>query len=55
MERKCLTCKQSLMNDTGGVEFKCPQCNDFDIIRCAHCRKTATRYTCPKCNFEGPN
>ncbi len=36
------------------VEFGCPKCNDSTIIRCDECRKTYTRYRCPKCAFEGP-
>ena len=42
-------------NEKGSTIFKCPNCGDYDIIRSLHERKIATRYTCPKCGFSGPN
>ena len=53
--KHCISCKKSITNDKGAVEFKCPNCGDSVIIRCAHCRNLAAEFTCPKCGFTGPN
>lgn len=55
MEKKCATCKKSVSNSLGSVEFMCPNCNKYKIVRCAGCRKLAAKYACPGCGFEGPN
>ena len=39
----------------GSVVFKCPSCNEAEIRRTLNERKTAVKYKCPKCEFEGPN
>jgi predicted RNA-binding Zn-ribbon protein involved in translation (DUF1610 family) len=52
---KCLATQQELTNDVGSVVFKCPNCLDYDIVRSKKCRELGTKYTCPKCEFEGPN
>jgi len=52
---KCLSCKMSISNDQGAVNFKCPDCGKYEIIRCSKCRKTVSKYKCPNCGFEGPN
>ena len=55
MARECISCKKEVSNDSGAVEFKCPGCGKFNIIRCTHCREIAAKYKCPSCGFEGPN
>lgn len=52
---KCLSCKKSVLNAKGNTRFKCPNCGEYEIIRCIDCRKRGTKYKCPKCGFEGPN
>ncbi|HLC64632.1 MAG TPA: zinc finger domain-containing protein [Candidatus Nanoarchaeia archaeon] len=51
----CSTCKKRIANVHGTASFKCPNCKDFQIIRCAHCRSIAAKYACPNCGFSGPN
>ncbi|MBN1377307.1 DUF1610 domain-containing protein [Candidatus Woesearchaeota archaeon] len=51
----CISCKKRITNDNGSVRFPCPGCGEYEIIRCSQCRKTSTKYVCPKCGFEGPN
>lgn len=36
------------------AEFKCPNCNEFTIIRCYSCREKHNTYRCAKCKVEGP-
>ncbi|MDP3639894.1 MAG: zinc finger domain-containing protein [Nanoarchaeota archaeon] len=56
MEQKiCSATKKRINNDPGSVTFPCPQCKDYEIVRSSHARRAALRYTCPKCNFLGPN
>ena len=56
MEGKtCSSCKKKVANDKGSVNFNCPSCNDYEIVRCKNCRSNASQYTCPNCNFVGPN
>jgi len=51
----CGSCKKILTNLAGNAQFKCPNCGQTEIVRCAHCRKIAAKYKCSSCNFEGPN
>lgn len=51
----CSSCKKKITNNTGSVRFKCPNCDNIEIIRCKHCRKIGARYTCSSCGFSGPN
>ncbi len=44
-----------MTNQGGTVEFDCPNCGKYKIVRCGHCREIAAKYTCPNCNFTGPN
>ena len=39
----------------GITRFNCPDCGKYEIVRCAHCREIAAKYTCHQCQFEGPN
>jgi predicted RNA-binding Zn-ribbon protein involved in translation (DUF1610 family) len=52
---KCVSCNTSIVNDIGAVNFSCPNCGKYAIIRCSKCRKIVTKYKCPGCGFEGPN
>ena len=51
--KTCNSCKKPLTNDDGSVTFKCPICKT-EVNRCTHCRKTAVKYKCASCHFEGP-
>jgi len=51
----CTSCKRSITNDSGAVEFKCPKCGKTTIVRCSQCRIITTRYHCSNCGFKGPN
>lgn len=53
--KECISCKKRIVNDKGSASFKCPQCSEYEIVRCGNCRSNATKYKCPQCNFEGPN
>ncbi|MBI2564392.1 RNA-binding protein [Candidatus Woesearchaeota archaeon] len=53
--KQCMSCRKSIMNDRGSVFFKCPKCLKEDIVRCSSCRKNAVKFTCPQCEFTGPN
>lgn len=52
---KCLSCNTSVVNDKGAAKFACPSCGQYQVVRCAKCRKIVTKYVCPSCQFEGPN
>lgn len=54
-ELNCNSCNVRITNLTGSVKFKCPKCGESDLVRCVHCRKIVAKYTCPSCNFTGPN
>lgn len=55
MEGKiCTSCKKNVANDSGSTVFKCPGCNDMELVRCKNCRSNGSRYSCP-CGFSGPN
>jgi len=54
-EKHCTSCKTKVINDKGFATFLCPQCTKYELVRCAHCREAGIRYTCPGCNFLGPN
>jgi predicted RNA-binding Zn-ribbon protein involved in translation (DUF1610 family) len=53
MERRCISCNESLTNDNAATSFKCPVCAKQDICRCGKCRTLGTTYKCI-CGFEGP-
>jgi len=54
-EKKCISCKKKIENLEGSVTFNCPNCGQYEIVRCGRCRKAALKYKCPSCGFEGPN
>ena len=51
----CNATNVRIANDRGSVIFKCPSCQDADIIRSTKAREIVAKYVCPKCGFEGPN
>ena len=53
-DKKCTSCKIKVANESA-VSFNCPKCGKYEIIRCPNCRSNATKYTCPNCEFVGPN
>jgi len=54
MQLRCSSCNASLVGQEEFVKFKCPQCGEEEIIRCAQCKKLSVKYKCGKCGFEGP-
>lgn len=54
-EKVCTSCKARIINNEGATSFSCPKCGEVVIVRCADCRKIATKYKCSQCGFEGPN
>ncbi|MEW5937520.1 MAG: zinc finger domain-containing protein [Candidatus Thermoplasmatota archaeon] len=34
--------------------FKCPNCHESVIGRCAQCRDQSVQYECEQCGFKGP-
>ncbi|HZX12690.1 MAG TPA: zinc finger domain-containing protein [Candidatus Nanoarchaeia archaeon] len=54
-ETFCSSCNIKITNLAGSVKFLCPSCGNAEIVRCPHCRKITTSYTCPSCEFTGPN
>ncbi|HIH11056.1 TPA: RNA-binding protein [Candidatus Woesearchaeota archaeon] len=55
MDKLCTSCKRKVVNDKGSVSFRCPQCTNYDFVRCASCRTIAVKFACPNCSFIGPN
>ncbi|MBU1201401.1 MAG: RNA-binding protein [Nanoarchaeota archaeon] len=55
MTEYCISCKKSITNESGAAKFKCPNCSEYEVIRCKNCRQIVAKYTCPKCGFTGPN
>jgi Zn-ribbon RNA-binding protein len=51
----CGSCKKKVVNEKGSVTFLCPKCSNFEVVRCDNCRRNAIKYTCPQCEFVGPN
>ncbi|MEK6937974.1 MAG: zinc finger domain-containing protein [Candidatus Woesearchaeota archaeon] len=54
-EKTCISCKKRVVNKVGSVTIKCPKCNKYELVRCENCRANGTKYTCPNCDFVGPN
>jgi len=56
MEAKlCISTKKRIDNDPGAAVFSCPQCGKFEFVRSSFARKNAIKFTCPNCEFAGPN
>ncbi|MBI4140050.1 DUF1610 domain-containing protein [Candidatus Woesearchaeota archaeon] len=51
----CNSCNKPISNDNGSAKFPCPKCGQQKIVRCTSCRKSGAQYSCPECNFTGPN
>ena len=43
-----------LVNEAGGITFKCPNCGSVEISRTRKARLLSKEYVCPKCGFIGP-
>ncbi len=52
MVKVCSSCNREVTGEA--AEFKCPECGNAKIVRCAHCRKTVKTYKCQECGFVGP-
>ena len=52
-DKICSSCGVRLLGH-GNTFFKCPQCGDSEIGRCAQCRDQGITYECEKCGFKGP-
>ncbi|MDO8656008.1 MAG: zinc finger domain-containing protein [Nanoarchaeota archaeon] len=52
---QCISCKKKVVNDQGHTKFLCPSCSKYELVRCTNCRAKAAKYSCPACNFTGPN
>ena len=50
---RCTSCGVPLTGEKV-VSFDCPNCGDFVIGRCKHCRDQSATYTCPECGYTGP-
>jgi predicted RNA-binding Zn-ribbon protein involved in translation (DUF1610 family) len=56
MEAKvCISTKKRIDNDPGAAIFNCPKCSNYEIVRSSFARRNAIKYTCPQCEFTGPN
>lgn len=53
--KRCISTKKVIANDNGAACFKCPQCTNYEIVRSTFARANAIPYTCPSCEFTGPN
>ncbi len=51
---ECTSCKANITNSSGTAKFKCPNCGEFEFVRCKHCREIAAKYKCANCGFTGP-
>ncbi|PIY60517.1 RNA-binding protein [Candidatus Woesearchaeota archaeon CG_4_10_14_0_8_um_filter_47_5] len=51
----CISTNKPITNALGSVQFPCPKCSNYTIVRSPDARKRATLYTCPQCGFTGPN
>lgn len=53
VDKKCVSCNDTISATGRGVEFKCPKCSET-IVRCGRCRKLMVKWKCPNCAYEGP-
>ena len=52
-DKVCSSCGIRLQGN-GNTFFKCPNCGNEEIGRCAKCRDQGVKYECSKCGFVGP-
>ncbi len=52
-DKVCSSCGIRLQGN-GNTFFKCPNCGNEEIGRCAQCRDQGVKYECSKCGFVGP-
>ncbi|MCS7131268.1 MAG: zinc finger domain-containing protein [Hadesarchaea archaeon] len=54
MMATCTSCNRAISPGDQAVKFPCPSCGNFEIWRCAKCRRLSNPYRCPSCGFTGP-
>ncbi|MEM2907956.1 MAG: zinc finger domain-containing protein [Candidatus Hadarchaeales archaeon] len=54
MMATCTSCNREIAPGDRAVKFPCPSCGNFEIWRCAKCRRLSNPYRCPSCGFVGP-
>ena len=54
MKYKCTSCNAEIAPREHFTKFKCPNCEEGEIVRCEMCRKLSNKYKCPVCGYEGP-
>ena len=50
----CSTCGSHIMAKNNFVQFDCPECGKFRIVRCKSCKDHSNKYRCSECDFVGP-
>ncbi len=50
----CTSCGTTITAGEKFARFPCPSCGEETMLRCESCKKTANKYKCKKCGFEGP-
>ncbi len=50
----CSCCNRPVGSGEIATRFPCPNCGQFEIVRCQTCKKISNTYRCPRCGFEGP-
>jgi len=50
----CISCGTDVRAKENWVKFECPNCGEYEILRCSTCKALSNPYKCPKCGFEGP-
>ncbi|MBI2542763.1 MAG: DUF1610 domain-containing protein [Candidatus Aenigmarchaeota archaeon] len=51
---QCTSCRINVLAKKNFVKFSCPKCGEVDIVRCSTCKNLGIKYSCNKCDFEGP-
>ena len=54
MKLNCVSCNRNILEFESYTRFNCPNCNEFEIVRCERCKKLSNEYICEKCKFVGP-
>lgn len=54
MANLCSSCSREVAPGEIATRFPCPNCGEFEIWRCAKCKRLSNEYKCPKCGHVGP-